>query len=75
MTRPIHVSHTAEDGSVLGYYVCRDADYEKEIEYLKKKVEAGADFVVRCVALPGTSRPCPALHCPALPDQLNMPRT
>ena len=49
-------AHTAEDGSVLGYYVCRDADYEKEIEYLKKKVEAGADFVVRCLA-----PPCPAL--------------
>jgi methylenetetrahydrofolate reductase (NADPH) len=27
-------------------YTCRDADYQKELEYLKEKVFAGADFVI-----------------------------
>lgn len=29
-----------------GYMVCRDKDYAKEIEYLKKKVDAGAQFII-----------------------------
>ncbi len=36
-----------EDGTPKAYYVCRDEDFVKEIEYLKAKVDAGADFVVR----------------------------
>lgn len=36
-----------EDGTVTGYFVCKDKDFVQEIEYLKQKVEAGADFVVR----------------------------
>jgi methylenetetrahydrofolate reductase (NADPH) len=31
------------DGKV---YVCKDQDYEKEMAYLKKKVDAGADFII-----------------------------
>lgn len=31
------------DGKV---YVCRDEDYKKEMDYLKKKVDAGADFIM-----------------------------
>lgn len=27
-------------------YVCRDADYDKEMIYLKEKVDAGADFII-----------------------------
>jgi len=27
-------------------YVCKDADYEKEMAYLKEKVDAGADFII-----------------------------
>jgi len=27
-------------------YVCKDADYEKEMIYLKEKVDAGADFII-----------------------------
>jgi len=27
-------------------YVCRDADYEKEMVYLKEKVDAGSDFII-----------------------------
>eukprot|EP00054_Salpingoeca_dolichothecata_P026361 m.188096 g.188096 ORF g.188096 m.188096 type:complete len:328 (+) comp25634_c0_seq7:31-1014(+) len=33
---------TTEDGS----FVCFDADYAKEIEYLKQKVDAGADLII-----------------------------
>tara|TARA_R100001163_G_C5067406_1_gene206499 strand:- start:4843 stop:5874 length:1032 start_codon:yes stop_codon:yes gene_type:complete len=28
------------------YWVCRDVDFAKELEYLKKKVDAGADLIV-----------------------------
>eukprot|EP00624_Nannochloropsis_granulata_P005380 evm.model.NODE_38069_length_12343_cov_21.077129.2 len=35
-----------EDGTVTGYFVCKDKDFVQEIEYLKQKVEAGADFVI-----------------------------
>ena len=35
-----------EDGAVTGHFVCKDEDFAQEIEYLKQKVEAGADFVV-----------------------------
>jgi len=27
-------------------YVCKDADYEKELSYLKEKVDAGSDFII-----------------------------
>lgn len=37
-----------EDGTVTGFYVCKDQDFAQEIQYLKQKVEAGADFVVGC---------------------------
>jgi methylenetetrahydrofolate reductase (NADPH) len=29
-----------------GVFVCSDADYEKEMKYLKAKVDAGADFII-----------------------------
>jgi len=36
-----------EDGSgKKTYSVCRDADYKKEMAYLKEKVDAGADFII-----------------------------
>ena len=31
---------------VTKHYVCSDADYAKEIAYLKSKVDAGADLVI-----------------------------
>lgn len=34
-----------ENGAVVGYTVCKDADYEAEIEYLFKKVKMGADVI------------------------------
>lgn len=34
-----------ENGAVVGYTVCKDADYEAEIEYLFKKVKMGADII------------------------------
>lgn len=27
-------------------YACLDADYEKELDYLKRKIDAGADFII-----------------------------
>ena len=40
----------AEKGRVVslpdGDFVCSDADFEKEIAYLKQKVDAGADFII-----------------------------
>mmetsp|Transcript_37669 Transcript_37669/g.38344 ORF Transcript_37669/g.38344 Transcript_37669/m.38344 type:complete len:275 (+) Transcript_37669:79-903(+) len=34
-----------EDGTEV-IYVCRDEDYQKELNYLKEKVEAGADCII-----------------------------
>eukprot|EP00948_MAST-09A_sp_MAST-9A-sp1_P002403 g2403.t1 len=43
--------HKDEDGKedrskVTGYLVCRDADYQKELIYLKQKVDAGASCII-----------------------------
>jgi len=34
---------STEDGKV---YTCKDEDYKKEMDYLKKKIDAGADFII-----------------------------
>lgn len=34
-----------EDGSTV-YLVCKDADFELELDYLKRKVDAGADYII-----------------------------
>lgn len=34
---------STEDGKV---YTCLDDDYKKEMDYLKKKIDAGADFII-----------------------------
>jgi methylenetetrahydrofolate reductase (NADPH) len=33
------------------YLVCRNADYDLELDYLKKKIDAGADFIITQVNL------------------------
>jgi len=38
-------TQTNEDGSET-VYVCSDADFAQEMQYLKAKVDAGADFVI-----------------------------
>lgn len=36
-------SSTDDEGKV---YTCRDDDYKKEMDYLKKKIDAGGDFII-----------------------------
>lgn len=43
MTESEKARCSTEDGNT---YTCRDDDYKKEMDYLKKKVDAGADFII-----------------------------
>mmetsp|Transcript_26550 Transcript_26550/g.30585 ORF Transcript_26550/g.30585 Transcript_26550/m.30585 type:complete len:407 (-) Transcript_26550:655-1875(-) len=43
MTESEMARSSTEDGKV---YTCRDDDYKKEMDYLKKKIDAGADFII-----------------------------
>jgi len=43
MTESEKARSSTEDGKV---YTCRDDDYKKEMDYLKKKIDAGADFII-----------------------------
>jgi len=43
MTESEKSRSSMENGKV---YTCRDDDYKKEMDYLKKKIDAGADFVI-----------------------------
>lgn len=37
-----------EDGEL---FVCRDEDFEREMDYLKKKIDAGADLIITQVSV------------------------
>jgi len=43
MTESEKARSSTEDGKV---YTCLDDDYKKEMDYLKKKIDAGADFII-----------------------------
>lgn len=43
MTESEKARSSTEGGKV---YTCRDEDYKKEMDYLKEKVDAGADFII-----------------------------
>jgi len=43
MTETEAARSSTEDGKV---YTCRDDDYKKEMDYLKKKIDAGSDFII-----------------------------
>jgi len=43
MTESEKARSSTEDGKV---YTCRDEDYKKEMDYLKQKIDAGADFII-----------------------------
>lgn len=43
MTESERARSSTEDGKV---YTCKDDDYKKEMDYLKKKIDAGADFII-----------------------------
>lgn len=43
MTESEKARSSMEGGKV---YTCRDDDYKKEMDYLKKKIDAGADFII-----------------------------